>query len=130
MEQLQLHDIKGFVEIPDNSIYYFYTLLFFSVIALVLAIFFLIKYLKREKAIKLQEVYLEHLKDIDLSQSKKSAYILSKYGELLDKDDAQAQIYQQLLAKLDNYKYQKEVPDLSHADKELIEQFLVSIHAR
>jgi hypothetical protein len=130
MQELQLHDIKGFVEIPDNSIYYFYSVIFLIVVIAITAIYFLLKYLKREKSVKLQKSYLEALTKLDFSDSKQTAYELSHYGHLLEKDEEQCELFEKLLAIVEVYKYQKEVPTLSKEHRQTIENFLEAINAR
>jgi len=124
MEDLQLHDIKGLVEIPDDSIYYFYGLITIIVIAVIFMGVLLYKYLKREKQIDLQNLYRQELLNIDLDQTKDAAYKLSHYGHLLEKTDNQKAAFELLDLELKNFKYKKEVPQFDAELRSLISNFL------
>lgn len=130
MEALKLHDIKGLVEIPDNSFYYFLLTLFLAVLALGLIIYFVIKYLKKEKAEKLQKVYLNALNKIDMNDSKVASYELCHFAQLLDKDEAQSHLFELLVLQLEKYKYQKNVPAFYEEDSKAIHRFLEAINAK
>ena len=124
MEELQLHDIKGLVEIPDDSIYYFYGLLSLLIIVLTIASILIYKYLRRDKALNLQKHYKAQLKALDLDNPKESAYLLTHYAELLEKSPEQLELFEKLTPLLESYKYKKEVPSFDKETLANIEDFL------
>lgn len=128
--EIPLHDIKGLVEIPDNSLYFFIATILISITLIVIAIIFILRFFKRDKAIKLQKVYLETLSQLELTNSKQAAYELTHYGNLLEKNEEQNQRYETLIKALETYKYQKEVPPFNERDTQAIHHFLEVINAR
>lgn len=121
---LKLHDIKGLVAVPDDSLYYFVALLIGLILLLIAAAYLLYRYVKREKSVNLQKFYLEKLHALDLSKSKESAYALTEYGRLLEKDQPQKVAYEAMLEKLEAYKYQKAVAGFDKETVQSIEIFL------
>jgi len=120
----ELHDIKGLVEIPDDSIYYFYGLLSLLIIVLIIASVIIYKYLQRDKTLNLQEHYKAQLNALDLDTPKESAYLLTHYAELLEKSPEQEDIFQKLMLLLEAYKYKKEVPHFDEDTQTEIQNFL------
>jgi len=122
----ELRDIKPLLEIPDGSYYLFLSLLFLA-IALLLAVvgYGVRRYLKNRK-VDMQTVYLFHLKNLDWSDVKHSAYEATKLGRLLTLENERArEIYQQLLPMLEEYKYKKEV---SKVDETTLRQYNLLVH--
>lgn len=78
----KLNDIKELEKIPDNSIFIFSFLIFLAILILTTLIFFLIKFFKNRKKSP-RKIYFEILKNIDFSDSKKSAYVITKYSRLI-----------------------------------------------
>ena len=124
MEELKLHDIKGLVEIPDNSIYYFFGLMGLLTLSFIIAAIFFYKYLRRDKVLNLQKHYKEQLQSLNLSSAKESAYLLSHYGELLEKSPEQEELFKNLSERLESYKYKKNVPDFDEKTQSEIQNFL------
>lgn len=124
MEELKLHDIKGLVEIPDDSIYYFFGLMGLLTLTFIIAAIFLYKYLRRDKALNLQKHYKEQLQTLNLESAKASAYLISHYGELLDKSPEQEELFSHLSEVLESYKYKKDVPNFDEKTQTQIQNFL------
>jgi len=122
----ELRDIKPLLEIPDGSYYLFLSLLFLA-IALLLAVvgYGVRRYLKNRK-VDMQTVYLFHLKNLDWSDVKHSAYEATKLGRLLTLENERArEIYEQLVPMLEEYKYKKEV---SKVDETTLRQYNLLVH--
>ena len=124
MEELQLHDIKGLVEIPDDSIYYFYGLITLGLILCILAAVLIYRYVNREKNIDLQKIYKQELSELDLTQTKESAYKLTHFGHLLEKDGNQTAAFELLTQELNAFKYKKDVPEFDEELRSQISRFL------
>ena len=107
----QIHDIKDIVKIPDNSIFIYYGLIILSLIILLSIIIFIIKYFKNKK-VNQRKIYFDILKDIEFKNSKKDAYIITKYLRLLVKDEREKILASELINELEEYKYKKEVSSI------------------
>ncbi len=124
-ETLKLHDIKPLVPIEDYSLYYFLALSFIAVLLLAGIVYLLLKWLKQRKKENLRKRDLEILRSIDLrSDPKKAAYMLTKYGATFKDDDARhKEMYENMLEKLQRYKYKKEVEPFDDETISIIELY-------
>ena len=107
---IPLHDIKPLVEIEEYSLYYL-----MGVIALGVIIFIAISYLlylwyKKRDQFNVRKHHLKCINELDLSDTKSTAYALSLYG-LTFKDDSPRhhEMFLNIHARLENYKYKKSV---------------------
>ena len=119
----KFHDIKPLVEIPDYS---FYLYVLFILVATTLAavlVYLLIRLLSRKKENSRAQI-LRRLRGLDMSDAKKVAYEITKYGRYIVTDESRARIYEDLVRKLTRYKYKKEVPPLDEDIKKEIRLFL------
>ncbi len=118
-----LRDIKGIVEVADNSFYYFLA----TSGAIVLAVFLIgVLIFRRKKVYRMQEkrkVALQKLKAIDFKDVKQSVYDFTLYAQyaLLESQEAELK---RLLHDLEHYKYKKEVPQLDSVILKRMEQFV------
>ena len=115
----QLKDIKPIVAIADNSVIYFLIVLTLIVITLVLLYWKLAK--TRRNANK--KIALKKLQALDFSNSKAVAYDFKKYAQLLCHETNQAK-FEQINLDLEQYKYKKQVGDLSPALIQTIQGFI------
>ena len=120
---MELRDIKPLVEIPDYSFFLYVAVITFVTVFVAAAIYWLIKVLSQKRAEK-KEDYRKILQTMDLNDSKKVAYLITKYGKHLIKDSSALKIYEELLKRLAKYKYKKEVPPLDEETKRYIKLFL------
>lgn len=107
---IEIHDIKPIVSIPDMSIYIYYGLIFL-VIIVVFCVFYVLYTFLKPKEKSLESVWYEHLQNIDLKDSKNAAYTISKYGQLLAKDERQIRLIEELNEELSCYKYKKDITE-------------------
>lgn len=105
---IEINDIKPIVKIPDLSIYIYYTLFIVAFLLLVVIIFYLYKFFKK-KPKTIEQKYYEKLQHINFENSKQSAYLISKYGKLLVKEERQIRLFEELNEELEVYKYKKEI---------------------
>ncbi len=124
-DQLKLHDIKPLVPIQDYSFYYFLALSAIAVVLLAGVFYLLLKWLKQRKKENIRKKHLEILRSIDLRKDpKKAAYMLTKYGATFKDDDARhKEMYENMLAKLEKYKYRKEVEPFDQETVSIIELY-------
>lgn len=105
---LKIHDIKPLSTIPDHSIYLYYSAVSAVIIILLLSIYFIYKFFK-SRSNNLDKTYYEILKNIDFSDTKKSAYTISKYGRLLAKTQREQTLINDIHSMLQQYKYKKKI---------------------
>jgi len=107
---IPLHDIKPLMEVPDSSLTL--VMLMTGVVALILlgAIFLLYRFLRDRKTVNLRKVHYKQLKAIDFSDPKRAAYDITEHGRLFADDSERLnEAYNNLVARLEAYKYKKTV---------------------
>ncbi len=124
IKNIQIKDIKPPVEISDWSEYLLWGLAALLIVALIVGIWFLIKYIKANKKIDQKRLWLEELYKVDWSNPKDTAYRITKYGRLLSEDDERRKrMYEHLLPLLERYKYRKQVDSADYEVKREFEMF-------
>ncbi len=123
MEELKIHDIKGLVEIPDNSFIFFVFICIFAFILILVFVLFAIKLFKNRNKSQ-RKIYFEKLDNLDFSNSKEASYEASKYLRLLAKTQREKNFVSGLIEELDKYKYKKEVPSFDENLKAKIHTFM------
>lgn len=120
----ELRDIKGFVEVPDESFFY----LVLSGFALGLILAFLVWFVlwlrrskRKSKRLSLKELAKLELKKIDFVDSKESVYAFSENAQVVSPEHP---ALLDLLPKLEAYKFKKEVPELSSEDVEKMKSII------
>ena len=121
----ELRDIKPLLEIPDGSYYLFLALIIIGVFVLFALLIFLLNKFLMNRSVNMKKVYLEELKKLDWSQTKKSAYRATHLGRELATEKRTEEIYNQLVPLLEPYKYKKEVPMI---DDETLRQYNLLVH--
>ena len=123
--ELKLHDIKPLVAIEDYSFYYFLALSVVAAVLLAGVFYLLLKWLKQRKKENLRKRHLDILRSIDLRKDpKKAAYMLTKYGATFKDDDARhKEMYENMLHRLERYKYRKEVEPFDEETVSIIELY-------
>ncbi|MBL0687255.1 MAG: hypothetical protein JJV95_04650 [Sulfurospirillum sp.] len=112
----ELKDIKELLYIEDYSHYIF----IFLIIIFAIILFIIIKkIISFKRANRPEHVAKRKLKNLDLSDTKNSAYIISKYGLVLRRS------YN--FEYLEKYKYKKEVRNFKKEDLKKIKVFLDAI---
>ena len=112
----KLHDIKELENIPDNSIFIFSILVFAGIILILTIIFLFIKYFKNRK-VSDRKTYFNILKNIDFDDSKKAAYIITKYSRLIANNDREKKLANELIEDLEFFKYKKDVKNIDKMSK-------------
>ena len=115
-----IKDIKPPVEIPDMSFWLYWGVILLGAAILLVAGFFLVRYLMGLRRENRAKVYLEALHRIEWSDPKRAAYEATKYGRLLATDERRKELFSQLLPLLERYKYRKEVGPV---DEETLKRF-------
>lgn len=113
-----LHDIKTIVEVQEYSFYYLLGTAILSLLILSLTVYFVYKYLQKRNAYNHRKEHFKLLNSIDFNDTKNAAYAISKYGATFaDDGERQSGMYQNVNARLEQYKYKKNVDSF---DKETL----------
>ncbi len=127
---LEINDIKSLEQIPDFSIYIYYSLIFLSLAFLSVLLYFIYKYINRDKNSP-QKQYYAILKNIDFSDPKKAAYDISKYGRLIAKSEREKILINDIYHELEEFKYKKTVTrSIPKSIKVKFETFMESLDVR
>ncbi len=126
MQDLKIHDIKGLVEIPDFSIY-LYMLLWILASLLFFAFIYLVYKLIKNRKKNYRKEYYKNLKEIDFSNTKQSAYKITRYSRLLAQSPREKKLMEELLEALEKYKYKKNVEQFDDEIKILYGRFMDNI---
>jgi hypothetical protein len=115
---IPLHDIKPIVEIQEYSLYYLLGLSFIASVVLLAIIYLIYRYIKSKNIYNKRKEDFKIINSLDFSDTKKAAYAFTTLG-LTFKDDSQrhSEMYNNIVQRLESYKYKKEVEEL---DKEVL----------
>ncbi len=122
----RLKDIKPLVEISDFSFYAYIFALIISFLLFFILFYKLMKIFKKKRVDKRKEM-IETLRNIDIEDSKRAAYTITKLGRELVWDDRSFKIFEELLRRLQRYKYKKEVSKLDDEVKRYLQLFLETV---
>lgn len=126
MNEIKLHDIKGLVEVSDSSLYIFYGLILFGLIVVCIIGYLIYKFFKYKRQ-NIRQDYFKQLQAVDFNNSKQSAYDITKYGILLVRTPREKQLLNDLISKLESYKYKKDVPNIDEETKASFDTFMDSL---
>ena len=120
----ELRDIKGFVEVPDES--FFYLMLSFFALGLLLSFLgwlyvWLRKPKRRSKKLSAKALAKLELHKIDFSDTKEAVYAFSENAQIVSPEHPELL---SLLPTLEAYKFKKEVPQLSDEDKKMMQSII------
>jgi hypothetical protein len=109
---IPLHDIKPIVEVQEYSFYYFLGVIALAAIVIFALLYLLFKWYKKRNAFNIRKEHFRLLGELDLSDTKKAAYAITLYGFTF-KDDSprHVEMYENITARLDMYKYKKSVDE-------------------
>ena len=126
MKNLVINDVFPLVDVPDNSAYIFFTLLFAGILSVGLGSYYLYKKFRVHK-ISREKKYIKILKNCDFKNAKQSTYQISYYGHLLAKTVEEKKAIEEIVTQLSSHKYKKDVPEISDEIKEQFQLFLNTI---
>ncbi len=118
-----LKDIKSIVSIPDISFYIFLVIVVACVIVAIVGILYFLNIVKNRKKSK-RKFYISKLKSVSFDNSKEAAYLITKYARKVADTKESRDIFEQLLKKLDRYKYIKNPPSFDEESKKYLQLFL------
>ncbi len=110
---IPLHDIKPIIDVQEYSLYYLLGMSFFVFLLACGILYILYKRIQRHKAFNIRKEHKKLLSSLNLSNPKKSAYLITLYGATFKEDSPRhVEMYANLTARLESYKYKKEVANL------------------
>lgn len=110
---IQLHDIKPLMVIDDYSLHYVVALTLGALVFIGGIIYLLLHFFKTRKKYNQRKDYAQKIMQLDIKQSKQTAYDLTLYGALFAEDSPRhKEMYKNLVKRLAPYKYKKEVEPL------------------
>ncbi len=126
MNEIKIHDIKPLVTVVDHSLYIYYGLIVLGFLIVCAVLYFIYGFFKNKKQ-NIRKEYFNILENVDFTNSKLTAYTITKYGYLLAKNDREKQLLSDLILKLDRYKYKKSVPSFDEDTKASYNIFMDSL---
>ena len=123
-DEIKIRDIKPLLEVPDSSLYFFIALLIVSLVLLGGVSYLAIKWYKAKKRLNLRREIYQKLLHVDLSDPKKAAYEITKYGLFFKNDSPRnEEMYYNLIARLERYKYKKDVTPFEYEERSYLELY-------
>ncbi len=126
-ENLTLRDIRSLEPIDDISLYLFIIALIFISLIIGALLYKLFSTMKARKKENLRKKVLQRLKDIEFDDSKEAAYKITKYANFLADDERSKRMLEQLLPKLEKYKFIKNPPEFDDESINYYNLFLKSV---
>ena len=107
---IPLHDIKPLIEIHEYSMYYFIGVCVLVALIVLGVLYLVYKWYKNKKRFNKRAHDFKILHSIKYEEPKKAAYDLTLYGATFTNDSQRHQkAYENMLEKLEKYKYKKDV---------------------
>ncbi len=120
-----LRDIKPPVAIDDWSLYLYWGLVVFALLILGMTLYVLVRMLLKLRRTNRRREILSALKEIGWNNPKQSAYDATRLGRMmLSGEERLNELYRQMVAELEAYKYKKEVDPLSSTAKAQFDLFV------
>jgi len=119
----ELRDIKGLVEVTDYSLYYLSALVLLGLILLLILGALLYRRVTRKRVLTQREVAIGRLKSFAFDDAKESVYAFSHLAQYAVSESRREGL-EKLLARLEPYKYRKEVPELDDELKAEMQRFI------
>ncbi len=122
--EIPLHDIKPLIEIHEYSLYYFIGVSLLAAFILSGFLYLAYKWIKNRKKFNKRVEHYKLLNTIDYTNPKKAAYDLTLYGATFKNDsEHHLQAYENMIEKLEKYKYKKNVEDFDADTLHVIDLF-------
>ena len=121
---IPIHDIKPLVEIHEYSFYYLVGVVVFVAFIVVGVLYLLYRYLKHKNRFNIRKEHFKLFKNVDTNNPKQAAYELTKYGlTFKDDDERHTKAYNNMVERLQKYKYKKDVEMFDKETKHYIELY-------
>lgn len=122
---IPLHDIKPLMEVPDSSFVMLSILLGVGAILLGGGLYLLYIFVKNRRKTNLRKRHYAALEGIDFSDPKRAAYAITAYGRIFaDDSERLREAYDNLVARLERFKYKKRVDPLDDESRSYYQIYL------
>jgi N-acetyl-anhydromuramyl-L-alanine amidase AmpD len=127
---IPLHDIKPLVEIQEYSMEYLIAINVVLIIIIMAFLYILFKWFQDKKKYNERKEHFKILENLDMNDTKNTAYKLTLYGYTFKDDTPRHQkAYNELFENLQRYKYKKEVESFDSETLHFIEIYQGMIDA-
>ena len=122
---IPLHDIKPLMEVPDNSAVVLGIMIIIAALLLSGALYLLYRFVRSRQTLNLRKVHFDALGKVDFSDSKKAAYAITDHGRIFaDDSERLREAYDNLVVRLNRYKYRKMVEDIDEESRSYYKIYL------
>ena len=121
---MQIRDIKPILELND---YLLYLLIVVFVLVVVSTIFLVVLKLIKKKRVDRKKILINQLRKIEFKDSKQTAYKITLISRKLAKTDKEKELLNNLLQRLQKYKYHKDNILFKEEDKRYLDVFIGAI---
>jgi hypothetical protein len=113
------------MEVPDSSFILFTVILSIVVILFLGALFLLYRFVRNRQTVNLRKLHYAALEAIDFSDPKKAAYAITDHGRTFaDDSERLREAYDNLVMRLDRYKYKKLVETIDDESRSYYKIYL------
>jgi hypothetical protein len=122
---IPLHDIKPLMEVPESSFIVFTVILCIVGLLLLGALFLLYRFVRNRQKLNLRKLHFSALEAVDFSDPKKAAYAITDHGRTFSDDSERLrEAYNNLVMRLDRYKYKKQVETIDDESRSYYKIYL------
>jgi len=123
----QLREIRDLVEIPDLSFYFFIAITAVVILFVGTVTYMFWQNYRKKRNTRLRRAVFNKLVSVDFSDSKKAAYAITRYGRFLADEERSKKLFDQLLPRLEKYKYTPDPPPFDPEDIKYYDLFVESV---
>jgi len=125
---IPLHDIKPLMDVPDSSGSFLLLLMFVALIIFMGLAYLLYQRIRSIKRLDRRKYHYKILQKIDFSDPKRAAYMITEHGRFFADDSERLyEAYQNLIERLERYKYRKEVSPIDDESRSYYKIYLEMI---
>ena len=125
-----LRDIKGLVEVPDTSLWQLLALIAAIVLLALIGAWLYTRYSGRRRRRRRKsplENATERLWSIDYGDTKEAVYTFTENMKIIADRKGPIPGLEELLERLEKYKYRREVPNLGKEDKKAMQKMIEEV---
>ncbi len=123
----QLREIRDLAEIPDLSFYFFIAITAVVILFVGTVAYMFWQNYRKKRNTRLRRAVFKKLVSVDFSDSKKAAYAITRYGRFLADEERSKKLFDQLLPRLEKYKYTPDPPPFDPEDIKYYDLFVESV---
>ena len=124
----QLREIRDLAEIPDLSFYFFIAITAVVILFVGTVAYMFWQNYRKKRNTRLRRAVFKKLVSVDFSNPKKAAYAITRYGRFLADEERSKKLFDQLLPRLEKYKYTPDPPPFDPEDIKYYDLFVESVN--